>query len=167
MELVEKYLKKDETIQKEYRFSTMQSIKNFFVSKIIYVIMWVVLFATSVYFLFRLLSFSSDYWFVIITPAGFVVVKLWTLVYYFLKVYEDNNKCGYVLTDKALYYYNNGKHKKVIRVAFKDITVVEKADYYFDGFYVTTKDDYILVNNIKEKNNLFEEMLQKVKTDIQ
>ena len=164
MNLVKEHFEENEIIENEYTFSRGATVKNFLISNLIYIIMWVALLVTSIYFFVKLKTVSADYWFVIITPVGFVVLRIWTLVFnYFSKIFAENKETGYILTNRAIYYYNDGIYKSVKKIAFEDIVAVEKSEFIADGFYIASKQDVIHVCNIKDENNLFVKMVEKIK----
>jgi len=161
MNFVKKQFEADEVEEKTYKFSGGAMVMNYIVGNLLNIIMWIALIATSFYFLLKLLSVSNEYWFVIIPPIGFVVVRLWTLVMGLIKKYSERKETGYMLTNKAIYYFNNGNYKSVKRIAFSEIIDVVKSDYLTDGFFVASNYNIIYVKDIKKEKELHVKMLNK------
>ena len=79
-----------------------------------------------------------------------------------LKDFEDIKSTAYIVTDKAVYYYKDGKFKDLIRISYEEIITVEKSDYYYDGFYIASENKTIKVINTCEIE-LFNLLVEKVK----
>ena len=163
MDLIKEYFVDKEEIEGEYSFSKKATVKNFLISNVFFIFMWAVMLFASFYFLAKLLQVSGDYWFVIITPLGLCLLRTWTVLFEFIKTFQYNKNVGYVLTNNAFYYYDDGAHKKVTRIAIEDIVEIKKAEFITDGFYVSSKNEYICVKNILLEKQLFEKLEEKMK----
>ena len=163
MDIIRSYLDKGEEIEVTDTFSLSSKIKNFIIGNLIYIIMWTALIGAGIYFTLRIVTVSGDYWFVVIPVAGFVVLRLWTLIMYFLKEATENKGLGCVLTNKAVYLYRDGKYKTVEKINFGEIVIVEKSDYIADGFFVSSNKNCIHVKDIKNEKEFFEKLALKVK----
>ena len=106
---------------------------------------------------------KQEFWLVLIPVCGFNLLVVWIYIFNLLKAGVECKDTGYILTDKAFYYYSNNKYKQLIRIAFEDIMVVEKSEYIGDGFYVASLKTTIHVKNIKEEQVLFNELIKVVK----
>ena len=76
---------------------------------------------------------------------------------------DTDKSTGYVLTNKAVYYYDNGLYTSVLRIALEDIIAVEKSEYYGDGFFIASKENFIHVKNILKEKSFFLKMVERIK----
>ena len=106
---------------------------------------------------------KEEFWLVLIPVCGFNLLIIWTYIFKVLKEYTEKKESGYVLTDKAIYSYSNGKYKQLNRIALEDIVVVEKSEFIYDGFYVASLNTNIHITNIKEERELFDILIKYVK----
>lgn len=155
-------IKDDESIEAVYDSSKKCFFKNTVFANIIYILMWIAFDAFFIYVL-TIEAVIKQYWFICIPAAGFNLIVLWTFVFKYLKVASDLKTSGYVVTDKAFYYYNDGNYKELKRIAFNDIVALEKSEYFGDGFYVATLTSTIHVLNIKEEMQLFNYITEKIR----
>ena len=100
---------KNEIINENAKINTKSNIKNGFLTNLIYVILWIAFDAFFVY-LMTLQTVKQEFWLVLIPVCGFNLLVVWTYVFNVLKAGVDCKDTGYILTDKAFYYYSNNKH---------------------------------------------------------
>lgn len=153
----------DETLEEVYKFSKSIYLKGSLLANLIYTIMWI---AFDIFFIYIMCieNVSQKFWFVIIPICGLNIIKIWMYIFKVLKDINDNKQSGYALTDKAVYYYNDGKYKELKRISFEEIVALEKSEYYSDGFFVATLTNVIHVKNIAEQKELFETLTEKINT---
>ncbi|MBQ9786504.1 MAG: hypothetical protein IJW25_03445 [Clostridia bacterium] len=134
-------------------------IKNVLLANIIYIILWI---AFDIFFIFLMTkdAVSSKFWFVSLPICGFNIIRLWAFISKILKEVKEIKDTGYVLTNKAIYYYSNNKYKELKRIALEDIVAVEKSEYMLDGFFVATQTATIHIKNIVEEKELFDSLTQ-------
>ncbi len=148
----------------EYRVgATLKAhLKNVLLANIIYIVMWI---AFDVFYIYITSnnSIGNGFWLVTITVGGLNLLLLWTFIFKTLKVGADLKNTGYILTDKALYYYCDGeKYKDLKRIAIEDIIAVEKSEYFVDGFYVVSEKSFIKVFNILNETEFFNILASRV-----
>lgn len=146
--------KGEEKIEFSARQDKLSYLKNSLISNILYIILWI---GFDVFFVYVITmdGIKEQFWYTLITVAGLNLLRVWTYVFKCLKDFETLNITSYVLTDKALYFIQDGKYKSVKRIALSDVVVVEKSEYYCDGFYVASGKENIQVINIKNENEFF------------
>lgn len=113
------------------------------------IVMWLILDAFFVY-LMLLKNISINYWFISIPMIGFNVLAIMSL---FIDISREQNRVAditYILTNKAVYYINNGGFKQNIRVPIEEITKFEKDRDGVHTFFVCTKDNYFKVEYISD-----------------
>lgn len=150
-----------EVIEVNAKFSAKTHVKNVLMSNIIYIMLWV---AFDIFFAYLMTkdSINTQYWFMIIPLCGLNLIRIWVFVLKLMKEITDQKDTGYILTDKAIYYFSDGKYKQLIRIDLNDIVAVEKSEYISDGFYVATITSTIHINNVKEVNTLFNALIENV-----
>lgn len=151
----------DEIVEVNAEIKTSKQLKNSILANLLYLFMWVAFDVFSVYIL-TMPKVTKDFWFIVIPVAGLNVIILWVYIFKILKDATLNKNTGYVLTDKAIYYYSDNKYKILNRIALKDIVAVEKSEFIADGFYVASLTNTIHIKNVKEEKELFNAMVEKV-----
>ena len=159
-------IKDGEVIEFTAESSTSQHIKNSIISNIMYIVLWL---AFDVFFIYIISkeNISQQFWFITIPICGLNLLRVWVYVFDILKKKTEIAKTGYCLTNKALYYFSDGKYKELKRIGFEEIVAVEKSEYLCDGFFVASLDKTIQVINIKEEKELFEIMIKKINQEPQ
>lgn len=160
MDLLKEKLGKDEKIESIIKQSKNEHIKNYFLSNLIYIVIWLGLDAYFAY-LMTLSTVNQNYWFIIIPMVGLNLLKIWTSMFAYLKATSEVKVSAYVLTNKALYFYQDGKYKTCNKILYKDVVSVKKSEYMLDGFYVASKDNFIKIINVENM-----EVLQKKITEM-
>jgi len=160
MEILNK-INDDEVIELNLERSPKKLLLNSIMANIMYIILWI---GFDVFFIYIMTkeSVSQQYWFIMVPVCGFNLIKIWVYALKTMKDISEIKHSGYALTNKAFYYYSNGKYKELKRIEFKDIVVLEKSEYMFDGFYVASLDKHIHVNNINDMKEMFEELQEKI-----
>ena len=77
--------------------------------------------------------------------------------------FETIKATSYILTDKAFYMITNGKYKSTKRIALEDIIVVEKSEYYCDGYFAASEKENIHIINTKNDSELFIKITELIK----
>ncbi len=157
-----KFIKEDEKIELSATQDKLSYLKNSLLGNILYIILWI---GFDIFFVYVITmdGIKEQFWYTLITVAGLNLLRVWTYVFKCLKDFEFLKTSAYVLTDKALYFINDGKYKSVKRIDFSEIVVVEKSEYYCDGFYVASEKENIQVINIKNESELFTKIANLVK----
>lgn len=153
---------KSEVVKENFKYSVKASLKNSLMANLLYVILWVAFDAFFIY-LISLKTITQEFWLVLIPVCGFNLLIVWVYIFKMLKEYANQKNAGYVLTEKALYYYQDGLYKQLIKINLQDIAVVEKSEYIYDGFYVASLDSFIYVKNIQKEKELFNMLIEIVK----
>lgn len=139
----------NETILYEAKANLKQCIKSRLSAWLLMIVMWVIMDAFFVY-LILLKSISINYWFVAIPVIGFNVLAM---LMFFVDVSREQNRVAditYILTDKAVYYINNGGFKQNIRFSIQDIVKFEKDKNSVHTFFVCVKDNFFKVEYISD-----------------
>lgn len=156
------HINENEVIEINAECKVGSQIKSTLLANLMYIILWV---AFDVFFVYIITieSIQQDFWFITIPVCGFNLLIVWTYVFKVLKEKASLKGTGYILTDKAFYYYADNKYKQLQRIDLQDIITVEKSEYIADGFYVASLTNNIHVKNIQEEKELFDALVQKVK----
>ena len=145
--------------------STTCSTKLCFFSKLksflIYIIMWIIMNGFFVY-LITLEELAYKYWFVAVPIVCFDILGILMI---YTAVAKDANRLSnysYVLTDKAIYFYDDGEHKQTKRIALDNVTHFERDKNNSHIFYVCTQNDFIKFEYVLDENNFYMQLAKSV-----
>lgn len=156
-----KIINAGETVERTEKQTRRACLKNSLMANLFYIILWI---GFDIFFIYviSMKGVTEKFWFVTISVAGLNLVRLWVYVFNCFKLFAEADATTYIFTDKAVYYYYNGKFKDLKRIGYEEIITLEKSEYYYDGFYVASADKMIKVVNTNEVE-LFAFMGKKIK----
>lgn len=156
-----KIINEGEKIEKVEAQTKWACLKNSLMANLFYIILWV---GFDIFFIYiiSMKSVTEQFWFVTISVGGLNLVRIWVYFFNCLKSFSEADATKYIFTDKAVYYYNNGRFKDLKRISYEEIITIEKSEYYYDGFFVGSADKTIKIVNTKEVE-LFEYLAEKIK----
>ena len=157
-----KVINEGEEIEVVASQSKQAYLKNSLLANIIYIILWI---GFDIFFVYVITmdGVKEQFWYMTISVIGLNVLRIWTYVFKCLKDFSEL-KVVYILTDKAVYLYSDGKFKDLKRLAYEDIITLEKSEYYYDGFYVAGKGCTIKIINTPQEAELFTKLANKLQS---
>lgn len=158
-----KLVEEGEAIERVEAQSKTAYLKNVLMANLFYIVLWI---GFDIFFIYVISTkgVTEQFWFVTISVAGLNLLKIWMFVFKCLKDFAEVKTTAYAITDKAVYFFNDGKFKDYKRIAYSEIITIEKSEYYYDGFYIASADKFIKVINTNEQE-LFVLLAEKIKQD--
>ena len=161
MDIIKEFLDKDEQViaitQTKLKMFTINKLKSY----LIYIIMWLIMNAFFIY-IYLMQEISNNYWFVCIPILGFDLLGLLAIFNSIAKPSNEIADIGYAYTNKALYMYNNGRHKYVNKILFTEVEGFEKAREGTKGFYVYSKTNVIKIEFIENEVFWYKEIAKRI-----
>lgn len=160
MEILKEFLDKDEQIIASTKIKLKMFALNKLRSYLLYIIMWIIMNAFFLYLFF--LQISTQYWFVCIPIIGFDLLGLLAIFNSISKPANEMCDIGYAYSNKALYVYNEGRHKSVNKILYSDAIGFEKTREGTKGFFVYSKTNCIKVEYIESEDFWYKEIAKYI-----